>query len=60
MAHPQWCSPFDFDHQQALGTREHFLQRFCDEPVLIIGSHFATPAAGRIIADGEVYRFDIG
>jgi len=60
MAHPQWCSPFDFDHRQALGTREHFLQRFCDEPVLIIGSHFATPAAGRIIADGEVYRFDIG
>jgi len=60
MARPRWCSPFDFDRQQALDTRERFLQRFCDEPVLIIGSHFATPAAGRIIADGDVYRFDTG
>ena len=58
MAHPGWCSPFDFDRQQALDTREHFLSRFCDEPVLVIGSHFATPAAGRIVADGDAYRFD--
>lgn len=58
MARPTWHSTFDFDRQQALGTRQHFLERFCGEPVLVIGSHFATPAAGRIVADGDVYRFD--
>ena len=58
MAHPHWCSTFDFDRVQALATRESFLARFCGEPVLVIGSHFATPAAGRIVADGPVYRFD--
>ena len=58
MARPDWCSPFDFDQQQALTTREKFLQRFCGEPALIIGSHFATPAAGRIVADGNDYRFE--
>jgi len=58
MAYPCWSSPFDFDRQQALDTRAHFLQRFSNEPVLVIGSHFATPAAGHIIADGDVYRFE--
>jgi len=58
MARPRWCSPFDFDQQQALCTREEFLQNFCDQPVLVIGSHFATPAAGHIVRDGEVYRLE--
>jgi glyoxylase-like metal-dependent hydrolase (beta-lactamase superfamily II) len=57
MAKPHWCSPFDFDSKQALRTRNDFLRRFSDEPVLVIGSHFATPTAGRIVRDGEVYRF---
>lgn len=57
MAHPRWCSPFDFDRQAALRTRERFLEEFSDEPVLVIGTHFATPTAGRIVSDGDVYRF---
>jgi glyoxylase-like metal-dependent hydrolase (beta-lactamase superfamily II) len=56
MAKPRWSSPFDFDTKKALQTREEFLEQFSDEPVLVIGSHFATPAAGRIVRDGEVYR----
>ena len=59
VARPRWCSPFDFDGQQALATREHFLAEFSDEPVLIIGTHFATPTAGHIVSDGETYRFAI-
>jgi hypothetical protein len=27
-------------------------------PVLVIGTHFATPTAGRVVKDGEVWRFD--
>ena len=27
-------------------------------PVLIIGTHFATPTAGHLVKDGERYRLD--
>jgi glyoxylase-like metal-dependent hydrolase (beta-lactamase superfamily II) len=57
MARPHWCNPFDFDSAQALQTRARFLDQFGDEPVLVIGSHFATPTAGHIVRDGDVYRF---
>ncbi len=57
MARPGWCSPFDFDRQTALRTRERFLEDLSDAPVLVIGTHFATPTAGRIVSDGDVYRF---
>ena len=58
IARPHWCSPFDHDGDMALATRESFLADFADEPVLVIGTHFATPTAGRIVSDGEVYRFE--
>jgi hypothetical protein len=28
-------------------------------PVLVIGSHFATPTAGRVVRDGDAYRLDV-
>jgi glyoxylase-like metal-dependent hydrolase (beta-lactamase superfamily II) len=58
IARPHWGSPFDFDRAAALATREQFLARFSGEPVLVIGSHFATPAAGHIVADGDTYRLE--
>ena len=57
LARPHWCSPFDYDGDMALDTRRGFLEKFGDEPVLIIGTHFATPTAGRIVSDGDVWRF---
>ena len=29
-----------------------------DRPVLIIGTHFAAPTAGKIVSDGEKFRLD--
>ena len=29
-----------------------------DRPVLVIGTHFAAPTAGRIVRDGGTYRLD--
>lgn len=49
LARPRWASPFDFDKAAALQTRLDFLARYGDAPVLVFGSHFATPAAGRIV-----------
>lgn len=57
MAHPEWCSPFDFDSEQALNTRQKFLHEHKDQEILIIGTHFATPTAGYIVSDGNKYRF---
>jgi glyoxylase-like metal-dependent hydrolase (beta-lactamase superfamily II) len=59
LARPHWCSAFDFDRHQALRTREAFIRRYGDAPVLIIGSHFAAPSAGRIVRDGEAWRLEI-
>ncbi len=60
IARPEWCSPFDYDSQQALATRQRFLSAQADRPVLVIGTHFASPAAGRIVASDAGLRLDTG
>ena len=58
IAHPHWSSSADVDPFVSATTRDHFLQRYADRPVLIIGTHFAAPTAGRIVHDGDSYRLD--
>jgi glyoxylase-like metal-dependent hydrolase (beta-lactamase superfamily II) len=58
IAHPHWSSLADVDQTLAAETRAAFLARYADRPVLIIGTHFATPTAGRIVRDGGTYRLD--
>lgn len=58
LARPHWTSPFDFNREQALGTRQAFIERYADSPVLVIGTHFATPAAGHIVADDGAWRLE--
>ncbi len=57
-ANPHWASAFDSDPDEARRTRRSFLERHADRPVLVFGTHFATPAAGRIVRDGDAWRFD--
>ena len=57
-AEPTWASRFDVDAGAARRTRHEFLNRHADRPVLVLGTHFATPTAGRIVRDGAVFRFD--
>jgi hypothetical protein len=40
-------------------TRRSFLARTADGPVLVIGTHFATPTAGRVVSDAGAWRFEI-
>ena len=58
-AHPEWRAGVDTDGALAEQTRRDFLARYADRPVLVIGTHFATPSAGRIVRDGDAYRFAI-
>ena len=58
IAHPHWSSVADTDQNQSAATRNEFLQRYVDRPVLVIGTHFATPTAGHIVRDGDAFRLD--
>jgi glyoxylase-like metal-dependent hydrolase (beta-lactamase superfamily II) len=58
MAHPEWKCTFDNDAEQAQTTRRDFCRRFADIPTLVIGTHFAGPTAGHIVAEGDTWRFE--
>lgn len=63
MHHPLQCAEpdlrthFCLDHEMARQTRRAFLQRHSERGTLIIGSHFAEPTVGRLVRDGDVWRF---
>jgi len=59
MAHPDWTDTADVDGAMAFETRKDFLESYADSPVLILGTHFASPTAGHIVRDGDRYRFAI-
>ena len=56
--HPDWSSLADWDAGLAATTRAAFVDAHADEPVLVIGTHFAGPTAGHIVRDGDSYRLD--
>jgi glyoxylase-like metal-dependent hydrolase (beta-lactamase superfamily II) len=58
IAHPHWSSTADWDQQASAYTRDQFLERYADGPVLVIGTHFAAPTAGHVVRDGDAYRLD--
>jgi len=58
-AHPEWESIADCDPEAARATRRAFLADQAGRPVLVIGTHFAGPHAGRIVRAGAAYRFEV-
>lgn len=59
MARLDWCSSADYDREQAKATRFAKLQELAGSPTLVIGTHFATPTAGRVVPDGDAYRLQL-
>jgi glyoxylase-like metal-dependent hydrolase (beta-lactamase superfamily II) len=57
MARPEWKDSADVQSERAHATRVAFLERFADRPVLVLGTHFATPTGGRVVRDGKSFRF---
>jgi len=58
IAYPEWSTVLDHNADDSRKTRLDFLARSAQTPVLVIGTHFATPTAGRIVRDGDAYRLD--
>ena len=56
--HVDWSSSADVDPLKAVDTRQIFLEKYVDRPVLIIGTHFTGPTAGKIVHDGDFFRLD--
>jgi glyoxylase-like metal-dependent hydrolase (beta-lactamase superfamily II) len=60
MARTDWCSSADYDRDQGRRTREALLAKYADTDVLVIGTHFATPTAGKVKKAGAgAYRLDV-
>jgi glyoxylase-like metal-dependent hydrolase (beta-lactamase superfamily II) len=58
-AHPDWSTMFDHDAEQSSRTRRNMFARLADRPILVLGTHFMAPTAGRVIRDGDAYRFAV-
>jgi hypothetical protein len=59
IAKPEWHSSFDWDPKQGTATRRAALERWSKGSYLVIGTHFASPTAGKIVRDGDAYRFAV-
>lgn len=63
--HPlQCCEPdigsnYDVDAQAARLTRRAFLGRHADQPVMVLGTHFAPPTAGWVVTAGDAWEFAV-
>ena len=56
--HPEWTVWPDWDADQAKRTRHGFMERYADTDMLVCTAHFPLPSAGRIVADGDAFRFE--
>ncbi|MGH8326631.1 MAG: MBL fold metallo-hydrolase, partial [Steroidobacteraceae bacterium] len=54
---PQWSSCFCVDQQHAARTRRQFFEAVADTGTIIVPEHFPYPTAGRIVRDGDAFRW---
>ncbi len=59
MAVPDLAEVADTDAALAGETRRRLLADCADQPILVIGTHFARPVAGHVRSDGAVFRFEV-
>jgi len=59
IARPEWASSFDWNQDKGRETRRSAIARWSAGGYLVIGTHFATPTAGRIVRDGDAWRFAV-
>ncbi|MGZ8762684.1 MAG: MBL fold metallo-hydrolase [Acidimicrobiia bacterium] len=57
LARPTWAEVGDDDVALAEETRRRMFARAAEQDVLFIGTHFPTRPAGRIVTDGDAWKF---
>ena len=58
-AHPEWNSRFCIDPERSRQARIDFVNRYAETGTWILAAHFATPTAGRIVANGPRCKFKV-
>jgi glyoxylase-like metal-dependent hydrolase (beta-lactamase superfamily II) len=56
-AEPDWAEIADADIEVARATRKRMMKRAADTGALVLGTHFSGRPAGRVVADGDRWRF---
>lgn len=56
IARPDWAAAVDVDRTASSATRHRVLAEVSGSDVVVIGTHFAEPVCGRVVADGDTYR----
>ena len=59
LAHPEWASTADYDTEASTETRRRMFGSLAGDGTLVIGTHFAAPTAGHVVADGDVWRLAV-
>jgi glyoxylase-like metal-dependent hydrolase (beta-lactamase superfamily II) len=57
LAEPHWAEIGDADPDEARATRRRMLGRAAGCGALVLGTHFGTNPAGRVVVDGDVWRW---
>ncbi|MFI6702434.1 MBL fold metallo-hydrolase [Streptomyces sp. NPDC050509] len=58
LAHPAIGACVDIDPRQSEATRRKLLGSLAGTDTLLLGTHFAPPTAGRVVAHGDAYRLE--
>jgi glyoxylase-like metal-dependent hydrolase (beta-lactamase superfamily II) len=58
LARLDWKSSADWDVEGARRTRAAMFAHLAETQALMIGTHFATPTAGRVVRDGDAFRLE--
>ena len=59
LAHPEWAAEVDFDKEASTATRRRVYAALAGTDTLVIGTHFAAPCAGHVVADGDAWRLEV-
>ena len=57
LAEPDWAETADIDAVLARDTRRRVFAEAASRDAVVFGTHFPTRSAGRIVPDGDVWRF---
>lgn len=58
LAHPHWCTAFDWQPEQMPDLRRRLLARAADNGDLVFAYHAPFPGLGRVFRNGDAFRFE--
>ena len=58
LAHPHWCTAFDWAPERMPALRRRLLGRAADDGDLVFAYHAPFPGVGRVFRDGGGFRFE--